>query len=399
MGASLLMLCSCARHDPEGASAASGYIAPPSVPVVAASRSDVSSSLTLTAEFIPNQEVDVLAKVAGYLKTISVDVGDRVRKGQVIATLEIPEMRDDLAHAAAAIEQANAEMTRAEDEVRRAEAAHQIVHLSLTRIENVAKREPGLVPQQDVDDVRSRDLVAETQIASAKNAVIAAQQRIRGLRADEARFKTLQQYESITAPLDGVVTKRYANDGAMIQAGTSSPAAMPVVKVSEIRVLRLILPVPESSAAQVSAGKTVQVRVPSLGRVLTGRVARFTGKVQPGTRTMDTEVDVQNDAMALMPGMYAEVDLHLDEHKGVVTVPLDAVDGTGAAARVYEVIDPGVVHIVPVSLGLQTAQLAEIRSGVAAGASVIVGRRAGLKEGDRVSPVKAAFTAPEAAAH
>lgn len=392
------MLCSCAKHDPQGASAGSGDSAPPSVPVVAASRSDVSSALTLTAELIPNQEVDVLAKVAGYLKTISVDVGDRVRKGQVIATLEIPEMRDDLARAAAAIEQANAEMTRAEDEVRRAEAAHQIVHLSLTRIENVAKREPGLVPQQDVDDVRSRDLVSETQIASAKNAVIAAQQRIRVLRADEARFRTLQQYESITAPLDGVVTKRYANDGAMIQAGTS-PSAMPVVKVSETRVLRLILPVPESSAAQVSAGKTVRVRVPSLGRVLTGRVARFTGKVQPGTRTMDTEVDVQNDAMTLMPGMYAEVDLHLEEHKGVVTVPLDAVDGTGAGARVYEVIDPGVVHIVPVSLGLQTAQLAEIRNGVAVGASVIVGRRAGLNEGDRVSPVKAAFTASEAAAH
>lgn len=398
LGASLLLFSSCARHEPPAASAASTDNTPPSVPVVTASRSDVSSALTLTAEFIPYQEVDVLAKVAGYLKTIGVDVGDRVKKGQIIATLEIPEMRDDLARAAASIEQANAEMIRAEDEVQRTEAAHQIAHLSLTRIENVAKREPGLVPQQDVDDVRSRDLVSEAQIASAKNAVIAAQQRIRVLRADEARLKTLQQYESIAAPFDGVVTKRFANEGAMIQAGTS-PSALPVVKVSEIRVLRLILPVPESSAAEVSAGKAVQVRVPSLGRVLTGRVARFTGKVQPGTRTMDTEVDVQNDGLALMPGMYAEVDLHLDEHKSVVTVPIDAVDGTGAAARVYQVIDPGVVHVIPVSIGLQTAQVAEIRSGLAAGDNVIVGRRAGLKDGDRVSPVKATFTTSEAATH
>jgi RND family efflux transporter MFP subunit len=396
---SLLLLCSCSRHEPAAASASSGNGAPPSVPVVAASRSDVSSALTLTAEFIPYQEVDVLAKVAGYLKGISVDVGDRVKKGQVIATLEIPEMRDDLTRAAAAIEQANAEMTRAEDEVRRAEAAHQNAHLSLTRIESVAKREPGLVPQQDVDDVRSRDLVSEAQIASAKNAVIAAQQRIRVLRADEARLKTVQQYESITAPFDGVVTKRYANDGAMIQAGTSSPAALPVVKVSEIRVLRLILPVPESSVARVSPGKTVQVRVPSLGRVLTGRVARFSGKVQPGTRTMDAEVDVQNESQGLMPGMYAEVDLHLEEHKGVVTVPIDAIDGTGPGARVFQVIDPGVIRVVPISVGLQTAQVAEIKSGLVAGDSVIVGRRAGLKEGDRVSPVKATFTTPEAAAH
>jgi RND family efflux transporter MFP subunit len=398
LGTSLLLLSCCARHEPPATSAASTENTPPSVPVVTASRSDVSSALTLTAEFIPFQEVDVLAKVAGYLKTISVDVGDRVKRGQIIATLEIPEMRDDITRAAAAIEQANAEMVRAEDEVRRAEAAHQIAHLSLTRIENVAKREPGLVPQQDVDDVRSRDLVSEAQIASAKNSVIAAQQRIRVLRADEARLKTVQQYESIAAPFDGVVTKRFANDGAMIQAGTS-PSALPLVKVSEIRVLRLILPVPESSAAEVSAGKAVQVRVPSLGRSLTGRVARFTGKVQPGTRTMDTEVDVQNDALTLMPGMYAEVELHLDEHRGVVTVPIDAVEGTGQAARVFQVIDPGVVHVVPVSLGLQTAQLAEVRSGLSAGDSVIVGRRAGLKEGDRVSPVKATFTTSEAATH
>jgi len=398
LGTGVLLFSSCGRHEPPAAAASSTENTPPSVPVVMASRSDVSSALTLTAEFIPYQEVDVLAKVAGYLKTITVDVGDRVKKGQIIATLEIPEMRDDITRAAAAIEQANAEMIRAEDEVRRAEAAHQIAHLSLTRIESVAKREPGLVPQQDVDDVRSRDLVSEAQIASAKSAVIAAQQRIRVLRADEARLKTLQQYEAISAPFDGVVTKRFANDGAMIQAGTSA-SAVPVVKVSETRVLRLILPVPESSAAEISAGKAVQVRVPSLGRVLTGRVARFTGKVQPGTRTMDTEVDVQNDGLSLMPGMYAEVDLHLDEHKGVVTVPIDAVEGTGAAARVFQVIDPGVVHVIPVSVGLQTAQLAEIRSGLAAGDSVIVGRRAGLKDGDRVSPVKASFTSSEAPAH
>src|SRR5690349_6460835 len=123
------LLAGCSRQDIASASATASDAGIHSVPVVTATRSNVTGSLTLTAEFIPYQEVDLMAKVAGYLKEISVDVGDRVHKGEVIATLEIPEMRDDLARAAAAIDQANAEMTRAEDEVRRAEAAHQIAHL------------------------------------------------------------------------------------------------------------------------------------------------------------------------------------------------------------------------------------------------------------------------------
>src|ERR1041385_5919931 len=140
----VLVFAGCARKE-NGAAAAADDRATPSVPVVTAGRTDIAESLTLTGEFIPYQEVDLIAKVAGYVREISVDVGDRVRRGQIVAGLEIPEMLDDLTRASASIEQASAEMTRAEDEVRRAEAAHQMAHLSLTRIESVAKRAPGLV--------------------------------------------------------------------------------------------------------------------------------------------------------------------------------------------------------------------------------------------------------------
>jgi multidrug efflux pump subunit AcrA (membrane-fusion protein) len=133
--------------------------AEPSVAAVRVTRADLTGKITLTGEFIPFQEVDVMAKVAGYIRSIHVDVGDRVHAGQVLATLEVPEMENDRARAKAAIDQARSEETRAEDDVRRAESAHEVAHVSLTRIQNVAKREPGLVPEQEVDEVRSRDLM------------------------------------------------------------------------------------------------------------------------------------------------------------------------------------------------------------------------------------------------
>ena len=149
----------------------------PTVPVTRAARADLSSDLTLTAEFEPFQEVDVMAKIAGFVKSIKVDIGDRVREGQLLAVLEIPEMADEATKAAASSQQMDAEVVTASDQLKQAESAHELAHLSYTRILDVSKKEPGLVPQQQVDEYHSRDLVAEAQVAAAKSALLAAQQR------------------------------------------------------------------------------------------------------------------------------------------------------------------------------------------------------------------------------
>jgi RND family efflux transporter MFP subunit len=169
----------------------------------------------------------------------------------------------------------------------------------------------------------------------------------------------------------------------MIQAGTSSQA-MPVVQLSQNNLLRLILPVPESSVGRVRVGETVDVRVPSINRTFPGRVARLAEKVQPSTRTMDTEVDVTNPALTLIPGMYAEVHLHIAESHGVLGVPLEAVDRSTPAARVYTVDASGAIRIVPVKLGLETDQSVEILNGLQEGEVVISGRHAGLQDGQKV---------------
>jgi RND family efflux transporter MFP subunit len=380
----LILLTSCSRS--EGGNEKTPSItqdAPPLVPTAKVTRIDLANDLVLTAEFEPFQQVDLMAKVSGYVRSIGVDIGDRVHAGQILATLEIPEMEDDLTKAAASIDQAQAQIATASDELRRAEAAHEMTHLSYGRIADVLKREPGLVPQQEVDEAHSRDMVAEAQVAAAKSNLKTAEQHVRVSRADQGRVETLHKYMTITAPFEGVVTKRYANIGAMIQAGTSSNA-MPVVQLSENNLLRLVLPVPESSVGRVRVGETVDVRVQSLGRTFPGRVARLAEKVQPSTRTMDTEIDVQNPTLTLIPGMYAEVNLHVAESRGALAVPLDAVDRSTPAARVYLVAAPGLIHIAPVTLGLETDQNVEILSGVHEGDVVVAGRHAGLKDGQTV---------------
>jgi RND family efflux transporter MFP subunit len=235
-------------------------------------------------------------------------------------------------------------------------------------------------------------LQAEAQISAGKSALSAAKERTRVMQADQARLKTIKNYEVISAPFNGRVTKRYANQGSMIQAGTSSQSqAMPVVRVAQDETLRLILPVPESSVPSVAVGEAVSVRVPSLGRTITGKVARFTGNLQLSTRTMDTEVDVPNASYTVLPGMYAEVDLALQQHHNTLAVPPDAVDRSGAEARVYQIDSSGVIHIVPVQTGIETAKEVEIVKGASDGDLLVAGRRGSLKEGDQVKPVIASY--------
>jgi RND family efflux transporter MFP subunit len=208
----------------------------------------------------------------------------------------------------------------------------------------------------------------------------------------------MYNYTSVVAPFDGVVTMRYGNTGAMIQAGTSSQSqAMPVVRLSQNSLLRLMLPVPESAVSRIRMGQQVEVKVPSLeGRSFTGKIARFTNKVTTATRTMETEVDVPNPKLILVPGMYASVDLQLENRPGVLSIPVAAADLTAAAPRVFKVTGENKIDVVPVKLGLETSSRVEVLSGLKEGDAVVVGARAGLKPGDRVKPQLVSIAADKA---
>ena len=362
----------------------------PAVAAASATFQDLSRNVVLTAEFIPFQEVEVMAKVSGYVKEIRVDVGDHVPQGKVLATIEVPEMQDDMTRAQATIDQAEAEVTGFRNEIRRAESAHEIAHLSYQRLAGVVKERPGLVAQQEIDDAHSRDLVTEAQLEGAKSHLAAAQQKVGVTRSELARVKTMLAYTQVTAPFAGVITKRYANTGSMIQAGTASQTqAMPLVRLSENSLLRLILPVPESVVSLVKVGQGLTVRVPTMNRTFPGKVARFSDRVQLSTRTMDTEVDVPNPGFTLVPGMYAEVDFTTESRSHALTVPISAVDlsgGTETNGKVMVIGSNGQLESRDLSLGIQTADSFEVRAGLHEGDLVVIGNRANLRSGQHVRP-------------
>ena len=355
----------------------------PTVAVVKTSVQNLSHALVLTAEFKPFQEIDVMAKVAGYVKKIYVDVGDRVGTGQLLATLEIPEMGDDITRAQASVERSGSEVARARDEVQRAESAHQMTHVAYQRIFTVSKNRPGLVAQQEIDDAHGRDLVSEAQVAAAKSSLESAIQQVNMNKADQGRTKTMFEYTRVTAPFAGVITKRYADTGSMIQAGTASQTqAMPLVRLSQNSLLRLILPVPESAVPRVHVGQQVEVRVPTLNRNFQGKVARFAEKVQSSSRTMETEVDVPNPSLLLIPGMYAEVNLTMEQRDGALAIPL----GATSESKVMVVNAQNQIEIRKVELGIETANFVEVRSGLQEDELVVIGNTGALQAGQQVRP-------------
>src|SRR5262249_50087777 len=157
------------------------------------------------------------------------------------------------------------DIRRLEAEIERAESAHQATHFSYTRLAGVSKARPNLVAQQEIDEALARDRVSEAQVSTAKAALAAAQQQLEQARANEGKMKTILAYSRITAPFSGVITKRFADTGAMIQAGTSSSTqAMPLVRLSQNDRLRLVLPAPESVVPQIRVGSVIRVDVASL---------------------------------------------------------------------------------------------------------------------------------------
>lgn len=385
----LAMLCSSCSTGQRVEAGEVKALDAPAVAVAKASAEDMSQQLVLTAEFKPFQEIDVMAKVAGYVKIINADVGDHVQQGQLLAVLEIPEMADDIARGRAAVERSQADVERAKDEIKRAESSHQIAHLSFARLSDVAKRQAGLVAQQEVDDVHSKDLMAEAQLNAAKSNLTMVEQQVRVNTAELQKVQTLLDYARVTAPFSGTVTRRYADTGSMIQAGTSSSTqVMPLVRLSENSILRLVLPVPESAVPTVHVGQRVEVRVPTLNRSFPGKVARFASKIASSTRTMDTEVDVANPGTVLIPGMFAEVGLTLERRNKVVSIPISAVDlgSDESLGKVIAVTPENRLELRTVRLGMQTATNVEIRSGLRVGEQVVLGNRSSLRAGQMVRP-------------
>jgi len=331
----------------------------PTAGVVKVTREDLSQKVTIAAEFRPYEEVTLHAKVSGYVSKMNVDFGDKVKAGQLLATLEVPELQAELETAQAAKQKAEADYNNA--------------HLIYSRLLAVNQDHPNLVAQQELDTAQANDLTTTAAIAAAK--------------ANFEKFQAMLNYTQITAPFDGVVTHRYADPGTLIQAGTASDTqVMPLVRVSNNYRLRLDFPVSVDYVKDIQTGAPVEVRVDSLnGKTFTGTISRFARQVDNNTRTMITEIEVPNPSLELMPGMYAKVMLKVAQHSQALAIPVEAVAGE-KKTTVLVLNRDRQIEERSVRLGLETPEKLEVLSGLQEGDLVIVGSRAQFQAGEKVEP-------------
>jgi RND family efflux transporter MFP subunit len=331
----------------------------PTVAVSKVTRQDIFKQVTIPAEFRPYEEAMLNAKVSGYVSKMNVDFGDTVKAGQLMATLEVPELQDQLDNALATEAKTEADYTNA--------------NLIYTRLVSVNRDHPGLVAEQDLDTAEANDHATAAAIAAAK--------------ADVEKYQTLVGYTNITAPFDGVVTWRYADPGALIQAGTSSDSqSLPLVRVSDNYLLRLDFPVSVEYVKDIRVGDVVEVRNESLGgKMFTGKITRFTDKVDEDTRTMMVEIQVPNPDLKMIPGMYATVVLKVEKHADALVVPTQAVS-PGKTARVFVVNHDHQIEERDITLGVESPDEYEVLSGLNEGDLVVVGDHSELQAGQKVEP-------------
>jgi RND family efflux transporter MFP subunit len=316
-----------------------------------------------------------------------VDVGSHVKEGQTLALLEVPELAAELSGADAAVRRAKEEIRRAQGDVQRAKSAHEATHAMAERLTQASDSRAGLVAQQEVDDARAKDLEGEAQVSSAQAALSSAEQALDVAVATQQQYKALSDYTRITAPFTGVITVRYADTGSLIAAGTSSSTqSAPVVRIAQISVLRLVLPIPESIAGQIRLGDPVKVHVQALNQDSVGKVSRFADALDPQTRTMETEIDFQNPGGKLLPGMYVEAKIGVAAKTDVLTVPLEAVETNGSEGTVLVVNAQNTLEEHQVHLGLQGSTHVEVLSGLSDGERVVIGSRNEFRAGMKITP-------------
>jgi len=350
MGGCLLAI-PLACGSPEASSAAR-TTAPPvavRVQVARAERREVTRSIRLPASVEAFEQTRLYAKVAGYLATISVDIGDHVQRDQLLAVLDIPEMRQELAVAQAQLAERRAQLGKAE-----AEAT-----LQKTLAERAgALRERNAVTQTDFDKVHGKHAIAQAALQLA-----AAQ--VKSAEANLARLQSLAEYSRIKAPFDGIVTERFVDRGALIQAATGSANVTPIVTVARVDRVRTFVDIPEREVPFISSTNTATLAPSAFAdQTFAGHVTRFAGALNPATRTMRTEVDFDNPEGRLYPGMYGNLTLALEIHPEALTLPSAAVTTQKDGKSFVYVVTDGTAHQKSVRVGVDDGVRAEILRGL-----------------------------------
>lgn len=360
----------------------------PTAAVVKVTRGNIADNLEIASEFQPFQEVDVYAKVSGYIQKLYVDYGTHVKQGQILAVLEIPELQQQLQQDEASVRRSDQELTRAREDLNRAESAYTVTNLTYSRLADVQKSRPELISQEEIDVAKGKNMEADADVSAQKAALSAAQEALTAAKAALGKDQAMFDYARMTAPFDGVITQIYAYTGALLPAGTSSNKGdSALCRLSQNSLLRLVIPVPERAVSNIQIGQSADVVVSGMNRTFQGKIIRFSDQIDTNTRTMHTEVDVPNPKYELVPGMYASVKIPLHASAKVLTVPVQAFQAGSEGKGSVLVVGPGnKIERRDVGAGLQSATDVEITSGLQENETVIFGSLGQYRPGEIVAP-------------
>jgi RND family efflux transporter MFP subunit len=336
----------------------------PEVRVAIVRAGDSKIDVTLPATTAAFEAANIFARTSGYIEKRYVDIGDRVKAGAPLAEIVAPELDHQIA-------QAQATLAQTQGTLQQTQASRELAEVTNARDSGLVKQ--GWLTAQQGDNDRLTLRAQQAAEAVAKSNIAAQQAQIKVLEQDKA-------YQRVVAPFDGVITQRSIDNGSLVQAGSTF-----LFTLMHANVIRTQVFVPQDEAVGVQPGVDAVIRVPELpGRAFPGKVTRIANALQPGSRTLLTEIDVPNPDGALQPGIYCTVELYIPRKTPSLMIPADAVvfDETGLHVAVVE---NGVVHMQRISIARDFGTQVEVHDGVKPGDQVILNPMLSLTEGSRVS--------------
>ena len=340
-----------------------GFRPPMTVEMAKVTRGKIAVNISVVGNLIGEATVDVAPRANGRLQTISVKLGDRVRRGQALAKVEDREIVEQ-------VNQAEASQRVSEANVRRSEADLTLALTSVERARNLYGRQ--LLPKQQLDDAEARYVSAQAALDLAKAQVSQNEARLQELRINLSNT-------NVISPVDGFVAKRNLDPGAFVSQNTA------IVAIVDISRLRLVANVVERDLRAVNPGDPAMVEVDAYpGETFNGRIARVSPILDPATRTAPIEVEIPNPNFRLKPGMYAKVSLEVDKRENVLIIPKIALVDSEGRRGIYQPNDENRAQFKPVTVGLEDNQIAEITEGLREGEMVISTGAGALRRNDQL---------------
>jgi RND family efflux transporter MFP subunit len=353
----------------------------PRVTVMRVTRGPDQNEIKLPGTMQALTEAPILARTDGYLKRRLVDIGDRVRTGQIVAEIDAPELDQQIHQAEAAIEQADAAIEQAQANLEQGNANRELARITAERTKTLTER--GISPQQEGDQSRAQLAAQDANVQALEKAILAQRSNLAAVKANLARLQEVTGYRLVKAPFDGVITLRNVDVGALVSTGNTL-----LYRIAQIGTLRTYVNVPQNNVNSVHVGQTAALTVSHFpGRSFHGMVTRTANALDPATRTMLVEVDVPNADGALFPGTYAEVDLSGSRANPPLVVPAAAIVFLTNGPEVAVVQPDRTVHLQKITVGRDYGDRVEILQGLTEGTTIVAAPGDAVREGAKIVPV------------